>query len=150
MTYGTTRKIQTGCGNLYVTINADERGNPFELFSQMGKAGGCAASQSEAISRLISFALRSGAELTPIIKQLKGICCHSPSWHSGMRILSCADAIAIAIEKYMVQQGSDKLDKKDFAKGSLMMKGACPDCGGTIEHQDGCAVCKSCGYTECM
>lgn len=150
LTFGTTRKIRTGCGNLYVTINTDEKGKPFELFSQMGKAGGCAASQSEAISRLISFALRSGSDLTPIIKQLKGICCHSPSWHNGMRVLSCADAIAIAVEKFMVGQKSDSLDKKELRKTNYIMKGACPDCGSAIEHSDGCVVCRACGYTECM
>jgi ribonucleoside-diphosphate reductase alpha chain len=67
----------------------------------MGKSGGCAASYSEAIARLISLALRSGVEPKAIIKHLRGIACHSIAWHEGEQILSCADAIAKALEFYI-------------------------------------------------
>jgi len=30
-----------------------------------------------------------------------------------------------------------------------MMIGACPECGGTVEHEGGCAVCHNCGFTRC-
>jgi len=88
---GTTYKLKTGCGNIYVIIN-DYDGKPFEVFSVMGKSGGCAASYSEAIARLISLALRSGVEPKVIIKHLQGIACHQVSWYEGGKILSCADA----------------------------------------------------------
>ena len=58
VTVGHTVRMNTGCGHLYVTVNETEDGSPFELFNHMGKAGGCAASQNEAIGRLISYALR--------------------------------------------------------------------------------------------
>src|SRR5512136_2810092 len=96
--HGTTRKIRTGCGNLYVTVNEDEEGRLFEIFNQIGKAGGCVASQSEAIGRLVSLAFRSGIEPEDVIKQLKGISCHIPVWHQAGKVLSCADAIAKSIE----------------------------------------------------
>ena len=72
---GTTTKVATGCGNLYITINLDEQGKAFELFTQMGKAGGCAASQLEAIGRLVSLAFRSSIEVKSIIEQLRNIRC---------------------------------------------------------------------------
>jgi len=153
---GMTRKMRTGCGNLYVTINEDERGNPFEVFSWMGKAGGCAASQTEAICRLISFALRSGADVVPIIGQLKGISCHATAWGEGVKILSCADAIARAIEAYLRTREQDPLPpgapprrKTAPVVIRLSKKGACPDCGGIVDHDSGCVTCRVCGYSEC-
>jgi len=143
---GSTRFMKTGCGNLYVTINEDEEGHLFELFTSMGKAGGCAASQSEAIGRLVSLAFRSNIEPDEIIKQLKGISCHEPAWYSGGRILSCSDAIAKALEKYRVE--GEKGGNGDRYK-VLMLMGACPECGGAIERESGCLVCHNCGFTKC-
>ncbi|HCC68564.1 MAG TPA: ribonucleotide-diphosphate reductase subunit alpha [Nitrospiraceae bacterium] len=144
---GTTRLMKTGCGTLYVTVNEDENGNPFEVFNHMGKAGGCAASQSEAIGRLVSLALRSNIETEEIIKQIKGISCHQPAWVNGGKISSCADAIAKAIEMYSMQaEKGDGNGKKDDV---VMLIGACPECGGAVEHESGCAVCHNCGFTKC-
>lgn len=100
VTVGHTVRMNTGCGHLYVTVNESEDGKPFELFNHMGKAGGCAASQNEAIGRLISYSLRCGAKLDPLIKQLKGISCHRPAWGEGGKISSCSDAIGKALETY--------------------------------------------------
>ncbi len=142
---GMTEKMGTGCGSLYVTVNEDSVGL-FEVFAQLGKAGGCAASQTEAISRLASLALRSGIEIESILKQLRGIRCPSPSWQDGGIILSCPDAISRAIEKYL--RSTNKLEDvlKYQPPGNA---GNCPDCGEVLEHSGGCAVCQHCGYSRC-
>ncbi len=142
---GSTRFMKTGCGNVYVTINEDENGHLFELFTSMGKAGGCAASQSEAIGRLVSLAFRSNIAPEEVIMQLKGISCHSPTWHDGGRILSCSDAIARALEKYNSKGAKGNGDSNKV----VLIMGACPECGGAVEHEGGCAVCHNCGFTKC-
>jgi ribonucleoside-diphosphate reductase alpha chain len=144
---GTTRHLKTGCGHLYVTINEDEEGNLFELFTHMGKAGGCAASQAEAIGRLVSLALRSNIEPVELMRQLRGISCHSPAWVSGGKISSCSDAISKAIEKYA--QAGKKGNGSSPKQQKVLFCGACPDCGGAVEHEGGCAVCRDCGFTKC-
>jgi len=147
VTKGTTQKLTTGCGNLYVTINQDERGI-CEVFSQMGKSGGCASSQSEATSRLISLALRSGIDVEAIIKQLKGIRCPSPSWQKGGMILSCPDAISKALEKYITNEAKIPL-KTTITKASSGIYPQCPECNELLELVEGCAVCRACGYSKC-
>lgn len=146
---GTTRLIKTGCGNLYVTINEDENGKPFEVFTNIGKAGGCVASQAEAIGRLISLGLRADIEPDEIVKQLKGISCHQPEWYEGGRVLSCSDAIANAIEKYSHHPEKGEKGNGKSKHSVVMQIGACPECGGAVEHEGGCAVCHSCGFTKC-
>ncbi len=163
---GTTTKVATGCGNLYVTINNDNDGEakPFELFTQMGKAGGCAASQLEAIGRLVSLAFRSGVEVKVIIEQLRNIRCPSPSWEKGKRIFSCADAIARVIEKRLINgqnqavnieseamamkhSSQDEAVKPVDNHGEIV--GVCPDCGGALRHEEGCVKCHACGFSKC-
>jgi len=149
MTKGTTQKLTTGCGNLYVTINEDESGI-CEVFSQMGKSGGCAASQSEATSRLISLALRSGIDVEAIMKQIKGIRCPSPSWQKGGMVLSCPDAISKALEKYLTNGlGTPSLRKTTITKASAGIYPQCPECNELLELVEGCAVCRACGYSKC-
>ncbi len=157
VTSGSTRKMVTGCGSLYVTINEDEEGL-FEVFATMGKGGGCAASQAEAVSRLISLALRCGIEVDQIIKQLKGVRCPNQAWEKGGRIYSCADAIAKAIERYIGRDSRKLNNDLDLAqniaetngKGSdKAMVGVCPDCYGPLEFESGCSVCRICGFSRC-
>ena len=140
---GWTYQMQTGCGPLYVTVNQDSTGL-FELFTTMGKAGGCAASQSEAIGRMVSLAWRSGIQARQVIKQLQGISCHSPSGFGENKVLSCADAVAKAVQSHMAANGYETVREK-----VALIKGACPECGGIVEHEGGCAVCRICGYSEC-
>jgi ribonucleoside-diphosphate reductase alpha chain len=144
---GQTRAVTTGCGKLYVTINADEHG-PFEVFAQMGKAGGCAASQSEGLARLASLALRSGVDPEQIVKQLRGISCHLPGWEKGGgKILSCPDAIARTIERAIRPDGEQLTI--DFGETQNGGAGACPECGGAMEPEGGCLVCRDCAYSQC-
>ena len=170
-TIGLTRRIRTGEGTLYITINKDENGL-CEVFTTIGKAGGNAAAQSEAISRLISLALRSGIDPNAIVKQLKGISGPNPTWEDGRLILSTPDAIGKALDDYLKEggennQASDRnleekktpitmatteevndLDEQvtDFTFKNIS---TCPDCGSSVMHEAGCVTCPGCGFSKC-
>jgi ribonucleoside-diphosphate reductase alpha chain len=145
VTRGMTVKKKTADGNLYVTINEDEDGQPFELFATLGKAGGCEAAMTEAIARLVSLALRAGVDVDEIRKQLRGISCH-PTWSEGVKILSGPDAIAQAIELYERGKGREVPE----AAGATIRRAACPECGSReLSHEEGCVLCRDCGYSEC-
>jgi ribonucleoside-diphosphate reductase alpha chain len=100
---GHTFRSKTGCGNLYVTINYNAAGKLTEVFVRLGKAGGCAASQSEALGRLITMCIRGGLDTADIVKQLGGIGCHQPSGFGDTKTLSCADAVAKILAKVTIQ-----------------------------------------------
>lgn len=114
ITTGFTEKVRIGCGNLYVTVNYDEQGI-CEVFTNTGRAGGC-PSQSEATSRLVSIALRSGIDAKSIVEQLKGIRCPSTIRQKGLKVMSCPDAIGRLIEKVMkLQNGKDEEAANELA-----------------------------------
>lgn len=94
---GRTYSYKTGCKTVYITINELD-GAPFEIFITMGKAGGCAQAQLEALGRLLSWGLRSGADIKLIAKSLSGIRCSETDTEQGR--YSCANAIAQAIITY--------------------------------------------------
>jgi ribonucleoside-diphosphate reductase alpha chain len=157
-TTGITERVNTGCGSLYVTINSDDAGI-CEVFSNLGKAGGCASAQLEATCRLISIALRSGVDVNTVIKQLRGIRCPSIAWEDGKSVLSCADAIASVLEKHVAGE-TETVPKEEKPQGKMTsntedyglvrnIAGQCPDCGGLLAYQEGCFVCPNCGYTKC-
>ena len=167
-TAGLTRRIKTGEGTLYITINEDEQGL-CEVFTTIGKAGGNAAAQSEAISRLISLALRSGVNPQSIVRQLKGISGPNPTWEDGRLILSTPDAIGKALDDYLHEKKQNPhdddgkllitmdtnkdeklaktIDPEMIASAKLMM---CKSCDSrSVVNEGGCLTCQSCGWSKC-
>ncbi|MGI6448834.1 MAG: vitamin B12-dependent ribonucleotide reductase [Desulfitobacteriia bacterium] len=175
VTVGVTEKIKIGCGNLYVSVNADEH-SICEVFTNTGRAGGC-ASQSEATARLISIAMRSGIAVDAIVEQIRGIRCPACIRREGVNVTSCPDAIARVIKKYKdigtngnsnLTQGQDSQPTEHIAKmvfpsglgkaeqavikkahAGVAIDDACPECGKPINHESGCVVCVYCGYSKC-
>jgi len=176
VTEGMTEKVKIGCGNLYITVNYDKDGI-CEVFTNLGRAGGC-PSQSEATSRLVSIALRSGMDIKSVIEQLKGIRCHSTlrqrATNKNIKVLSCPDAIGKALEKAMntdvdvdnnltvddiareIEKEKENVLENSLAKNEVSIsadteisESICPECGTKIEHEGGCTICRSCGYSKC-
>jgi ribonucleoside-diphosphate reductase alpha chain len=164
---GYTMKMMSPLGDLYVTINEDDRGRPFEVFCTLGKAGGPAMADAEAIGRLVSLALRSGIPISRIKDQLRGISCDRAVGVGPNKVLSAPDAVGQAIERYLeekegVQEAlpltvpSARGAAQPQAKSSFhrvqqeSFIAACPECGGgQMAYEEGCMKCHICGYSEC-
>ncbi|UCF39634.1 MAG: vitamin B12-dependent ribonucleotide reductase [Gemmatimonadota bacterium] len=173
---GTTRRIETPLGTLYVTITEDDLGQPFEMFMSLGKAGGALMADVEAIGRLISLALRSGIPIAEIHRQLRMISSDRAVGLGPNKVLSVPDAVGIAVERWMQEKQGLQQDLLDAAgsagdamapaqrgpvagpEGAMFefqhvepeqFAGACPDCGSQLEFAEGCVKCHVCGYSEC-
>lgn len=175
---GQTYKVKTGYGNLYVTINNDENGEPFEIFATIGKSGGFFQEQSEGICRLISLALRAGVSVDDIIQDLKGIRGPMPVMTNKGTVLSLPDAIGQILEEHMkylrgeipkleaakTETLEEHMNKempvavpaavKTFSKKKSIadfgMMPGCPECGNLLEMAEGCMSCKACGFSRCI
>jgi ribonucleoside-diphosphate reductase alpha chain len=111
---GVTERVKTGQGNIYITINFDEAGTPFELFTTLGKAGSIESAQLEAVSRLISLALRSGIEPDEIVDHLQGIT-SDPVWDAGRLVRSAPDAVAFVLHQHL--HDGPEMTMRDIASG---------------------------------
>ncbi|MFQ6028042.1 MAG: LAGLIDADG family homing endonuclease, partial [Dehalococcoidia bacterium] len=165
--HGVTERVRTGHGNMYVTVNFDEKGSPFEVFGTLGKAGGCDSAQLEAISRLVSLALRSGINPRQVIDQLRGITC-CPAWDQGTLVRSGPDAVALALDRHLTEdaevpaQPEAESVQLQFTAQPVGGSGSgngngngvnyarkCPDCNTPVIYQEGCLMCVSCGWNKC-
>jgi len=173
---GTTQEIETAYGDLFVTINDAENNGPFEVFARVGKSGGYTQSFTEALGRVSSLALRSGADADELINQLDDIRSPQIAWDQGQQIHSIPDAIAEAMKRHQSGGKSDQQtvdqyenqtatpqepqgqtqpkteteEKADAAK--IVQDGGnpeCPDCGGMLVLQEGCNKCPDCGFSKC-
>jgi ribonucleoside-diphosphate reductase alpha chain len=175
---GTSIRKETPLGTMFVHVTEDDRGQPFEVFINLGKAGGSAMADAEAMGRLISLALRSGIPLMEIHKQLRGISSDRAVGLGPNKVLSVPDAIGIALyDWYQEKQLGVQQELLHESHGPVMPMrpevtvsqvtptgqqaqlsfdtraesfiGTCPDCGSQLEYAEGCVKCHVCGFSEC-
>ena len=173
----TAIRKETPLGTMFVHITEDDKGQPFEVFINLGKAGGSAMADAEAMGRLISLSLRSGIPIQQVHRQLRGISSDRAVGLGPNKVLSVPDAIGLALEDWMrtkqgVQQellstaetltapGAKPVVQQIVTAGGTQMQfeavntgenfiGTCPDCGSQLEFAEGCVKCHVCGFSEC-
>ena len=166
---GVTERVRTAHGNMFVTVNYDDEGRPFEVFATLGKAGSTESAALEAISRLTTMALRAGVDPNKIIEHLRGIT-DEPVWDAGRLVRSAPDAVALVLGRHLKLEGTPSVEDVAASGGKStaqlefftppaqktgnghMSPGSirCPDCSvGTLVHQEGCLRCPDCGYNKC-
>ena len=151
---GRTECIESGHGKLYITINNDDEGNPFEVFGNLGKAGSCNSAMMEAIGRMVTLCLRSGVDTEAIVRQLEGISC-CPHWTDGVLVKSVPDAMSKVLAKD-IKGGVKEIEKPIIALNEPLkevkipkVEGSCPECHTVLSYESGCAVCYNCLWAKC-
>ena len=176
---GITDRVRTAHGNMFVTVNYDDEGHPFEVFAILGKAGSTESAALEAISRLTTMALRANVDPNKIIEHLRGIT-DEPVWDAGRLVRSAPDAVALVLSRHLREEGALPADTRATAAGESSVQpglfppnaqrelekpanhapggngqrpndgsARCPECSGFLVHQEGCLRCPDCGYNRC-
>ncbi len=151
---GETTKMITGHGTLYATINS-QASSPTEVFLNLGKAGGCVNTFTEALGRVLSTALSSGVDPQLLAEQLQGISCPHSAWSDGMNVTSVPDALGKILADFeplgfLPETSPNPVSYTNGHKPNGSLNGnLCPNCGDSLLHQEGCAACRGCGYSEC-
>jgi len=169
---GPTTEINTGYGDLLVTINETGQGEPFEVIANIGKSGGYTESFTESTARLISLCLRCGVDPEEIVGQIDGIRSPKISWDEGDQVFSVPDGISLAMRRYLdsssdystsevseVVEEDENVEIDDstepITKGQedVIKNGEnpeCPECSSlSLYFSEGCKTCESCGWSEC-
>ena len=150
---GVTERFRTAHGNMYVTLNFDKNNHPFEIFTNLGKAGGCDSAQLEAVSRMASLCLRSGVDPSEIMQNLQGITC-CPQYDNGVLIRSTPDAMAHMLRRHgnidlsAIENQPENGPQRSIIEASRLK---CPDCNALVEFREGCETCPApgCGWSRC-
>ena len=124
---GTTIRKETPLGTMFVNITEDDKGQPFEVFINLGKAGGAAMADAEAMGRMISLALRSGIPLREVHKQLRGISSDRAVGLGPNKVLSVPDAIGIALEEWTREKQGIQQDLLSAANAAANAPRATPE-----------------------
>ena len=112
---GYTFSIETPLGKAFITINENGGTQPFEVFVNTAKAGSDTAAVSEAIGRLISYALRISSPVEPatrleeLVRQMGGIGGGRSLGFGPKRVRSLPDGVAQVLDEY-IQQRSQRLN----------------------------------------
>ena len=160
---------------LYVTVNdiiQDGRRRPFEIFINTKNLEHYA--WTVALTRMISAVFRRGGDVSFVVEELKAI--FDPQggrWMDGKYVPSLLAAIGNVIENHMIATGflrqpddvaasSEFVTMENSASPSQMTSTAgpaptppqlgrtCPKCGHqALTRQEGCWICRDCGYSHC-
>jgi len=159
--HGATYRKDTPLGTAYVTVNSDERNEPFEIFMNVGKAGTEVTAVSEAMGRLISLILRMPGTLPPserlrwVMDEMAGIGGGRPLGFGANRVRSLPDGIAQVLAEHLSELPAtveEALPAEQLALpiAAKPIGDICPECGeASFLNVEGCRKCAVCGYSEC-
>jgi ribonucleoside-diphosphate reductase alpha chain len=148
---GATVSMKTPSGTLHLTMNHDKKGQPFEVFIEIGKAGSDLKAMSEAIGRLISLIFRlepipPKERAREIIEQLSGIGGARSVGFGKNKVLSLPDAVSKALAEHYELP----ILRGVAVEPTGLSADICPVCGqSSYVREEGCTHCLSCGFSEC-
>lgn len=170
---GKKRKLVTGCGSLHcIALFDPNTGALLETYLSKGSTGGC-NNFMVGLSRMISISARGGISIETIVDQLnssgscpsytarrvtrkdtsRGACCPMAVGNALMDMYNEMQEELAAKENCESEKPVKKVKKvpKPKAVSAELDKDKmyCPECGEPLVFEEGCNICKSCGWSKC-
>ena len=167
---GKKRKLITGCGSLHcIALFDPHTGALLETYLSKGSTGGC-NNFMVGLSRMISISARGGIDIETIVDQLnssgscpsytarratrkdtsKGACCPMAVGNALMDMYNEMQA-ELAAKKEATPEKERKIPKpKAVSVRPTADKSYCPECGEALVFEEGCNICKGCGWSKCQ
>ncbi|GBD13608.1 Vitamin B12-dependent ribonucleoside-diphosphate reductase [bacterium HR24] len=151
-----THKFQVGDQEGYITVGLYDDGRPGEIFIKMAKEGSTVSGLMDAVALLTSVALQYGVPVDDLARKLKNTRFEPYGPTNNPRIpwaTSVLDYIFRWLEMKFGQ--AEPRAARDGEPIDPAMRPAeetgmtCPDCGALLVYQEGCLICRSCGYNKC-
>lgn len=166
---GKKRKLITGCGSLHcIALFDPHTGALLETYLSKGSTGGC-NNFMVGLSRMISISARGGIDIETIVDQLnssgscpsytarrvtrkdtsKGACCPMAVGNALLDMYNEMQA-ELAEKEENAPKKEKKIPKpKAVTAEAPTDKMYCPECGEPLVFEEGCNICKSCGWSKC-
>jgi len=149
-----THKFRVGDQDGYLTVGLYPDGRPGELFVKINKEGSMVSGLTDAVAKLASIALQYGVPLEELAPKMRNTR-FEPYGPTGNPEVPWATSVVDYIFHWLqVKFGPEEPGgRSEEPAGSVERAGdsgiGCPDCGALLAYQEGCLVCRSCGYNRC-
>jgi ribonucleoside-diphosphate reductase alpha chain len=157
-----THKFQVGDQEGYITVGLYDDGRPGEIFVKIAKEGSTVSGLMDAVALLTSVTLQYGVPVQDLARKLKNTR-FEPYGRTNNPDIPWATSIVDYVFRWLERKFSPEAAEADASAHATQDVGAqhaaplpaeetglgCPDCGALLVYQEGCLVCRSCGYNKC-
>jgi ribonucleoside-diphosphate reductase alpha chain len=148
-----THKFRVGDQEGYLTVGLYPDGRPGELFVKINKEGSMVSGLTDAVAKLASIALQYGVPLEELAPKMRNTR-FEPYGPTGNPEVPWATSVVDYIFHWLEVKFSEPGVAATGPSPTAAARGGdsgigCPDCGALLAYQEGCLVCRSCGYNRC-
>ena len=156
-----THKFVVGEQEGYLTVGLYDDGRPGEIFLKISKEGSTVSGLMDAVAMMTSVSLQYGVPLENLCTKLKNTR-FEPSGRTSNPEIPFATSLLDYVFRWLELKfvppelrsgngnghGTADVLVEEPGHGSSSGLG-CPDCGSILTYQEGCLVCRACGYNKC-
>jgi len=159
-----THKFRVGDQEGYITVGLYDDGRPGEIFVKIAKEGSTVSGLMDAVALLTSVTLQYGVPIEDLSRKLKNTR-FEPYGRTNNPHIPWATSVVDYVFRWLERKFAPESAAADASAhvppgGSAHPEPVegradehsglgCPDCGALLAYQEGCLVCRSCGFNKC-